>query len=142
MSANPLNDIFILFDKGKLKEQNEEQLQCLYITCTNCQGSDVFSRTKAENVTKAILAQLVRLQNDRLVEQVGKLTQVADAQKQLAQEAGEQAKNLSKQTVTLVEETVKLTQFTRGVYCLTIVLGIFAFVQIVIMLIGLFSSNH
>ena len=76
------------------------------------------------------------------MEQSGKLLEITDAQKELAQEAAKQAENLSSQTNTLVEETVKLTRFTRGVFWFTIVLGFFAFVQIVIMLIGLLSKNR
>lgn len=48
---------------------------------------------------------------------------------------------LTQQTDRLVVETVKLTDFTRGVFWLTVVLGFFAIVQIFIMLVE-YCSTH
>ena len=111
MSNHPLHDVFILFDAGKLKDQSEEQLRCLYSICVNCQGNDLFSRTKADHIAKAILGEIVRLQNDRLVEQIGKLTQVANIQTQLAADAGKQAERLIRLTWALVIVSVALLIF-------------------------------
>lgn len=60
----------------------------------------------------------------------------------LAEEANQAAIKLAEQTDRLVDETIKLTQFTRGVYWLTIALGFFAVVQIVIMLLQYSSEMH
>jgi hypothetical protein len=51
----------------------------------------------------------------------------------IAEEEAKTAEKLEQQTARLVEHTVKLTRFTRGVFWLTVILGVFAFVQIVIM---------
>jgi hypothetical protein len=97
-------------------------LLCLYNICANCQAGDVHSRTKAELISKLILGELVRRQNDRLVEQVGKLIQVADAQKHLAEDAGKQAQNL-------LNQTDKLVRLTWGLVAVSVALLVFAIVQ-------------
>jgi hypothetical protein len=79
---------------------------------------------------------------DELNRQTTKLIEVAHAQKQLAEEGGKHAKNLSEQTDRLVNETVKLTKFTRGVYWLTFILGLFALIQIIVMLFEYFSQSR
>lgn len=71
---------------------------------------------------------------DELNKQTNKLVEVANAQKQLAEEAGKQAVDLSKQIDRLVQETIALTEFTRVLVWLTVFIGIFAIIQIVIML--------
>jgi hypothetical protein len=155
MSNNPLQDVFDLFDAGKLKDQNEVVLERLYNTCVNCQGNELFSRTKADHIAKAILSQMARLQNEKLAEQVVKLTQVADAQKQLAIEAGNRSEELTKQTNKLVEvanaqkqlaedagkqatiltnQTGKLIRLTWGLVALSVALLVFALAQTAIMI--------
>lgn len=111
MSNYPLNDVFELFDKGKLTEQNDEQLLYFYKICANCQPGDSFSHTKADLVAKLIIAELFRLQNDRLVKQVSKLETVAAEQKQLAVDAGKQTQNLIRLTVALILVSVGLLAF-------------------------------
>jgi hypothetical protein len=94
----------------------------------------------AEDAKKS--SEKLAAQTDALAEHVKNLVEIADAQKQLANEASKQAENLSNQTTRLVDETVKLTGFKRGVYWFTVVIGFFAFVQIVIMLFEYFSKTH
>ena len=76
------------------------------------------------------------------MEHIGKLLEITEAQKQLAQEAGRQAENLTKQTDKLVSETIKLTQFTKTLVWLTIAVFVSAIVQIVIMLFEYSSHSH
>ncbi|HTV43105.1 MAG TPA: hypothetical protein VMF08_21250 [Candidatus Sulfotelmatobacter sp.] len=61
---------------------------------------------------------------------------------QIAEEANNAAIKLSEQTDRLVDETLKLTRFTRRVYWLTVALGFFAVVQIIIMFFQYFSEAH
>jgi hypothetical protein len=56
---------------------------------------------------------------DRLLQQTTKLV--------------EHSETLTKQTDRLVQYTVELTRFTKGVFWLTVILGVIALVQIVIM---------
>jgi hypothetical protein len=88
-----------------------------------------------------LLAEDAEKSADKLAAQTDKLLGVANAQKQLAEEAGKQAKNLSEQTGRLVGETLILRQFTKGVFWLTIILAVFAAVQIGIMLFDLFKTR-
>ena len=126
MSNYPLNDVFTLYDAGKLKDQNEEQLRRIHNICLNCQTGDVFTRNKTEHIAHAVLGELARIQNDRLVEQVGKLTKVADDQKQIAQESGKQAEQL-------LNQTNKLVGLTWALFIASIALLLFSAVQTSIM---------
>lgn len=56
-------------------------------------------------------------------------------QVRLSEEAEKTATKMATQTDRLVEDTIKLTRFTRGVFWLTVVLAFFAVVQIIIMAI-------
>jgi hypothetical protein len=60
----------------------------------------------------------------------------------LAEDAANTADKLSQQTDRLVDETVKLTRFTKGLLWLTIAIAFFAFVQIVIMVFEYSSKIH
>ena len=65
MSSNPLQDVFTLFDSGKLKEQNEDQLRRIHQVCASCQGHDLYSQNKAKEVAKAALLELDMRQKDK-----------------------------------------------------------------------------
>lgn len=71
-------------------------------------------------------------QTEKLAEQIKKLLEIADAQKQLAYESAKHTKNLSTQTKLLVRETIILRKFTKGVFWLTVILAILTATLIVI----------
>jgi DNA anti-recombination protein RmuC len=98
-------------------------------------------RERAEVALDIRLAEDAEKSTEKLAEQIEKLLEIADAQKQLAEESGKQAKNLAEQTGRLVGETLILRQFTKGVFWLTIILAVFAAVQIGIMLFDLFKAR-
>ena len=65
---------------------------------------------------------------DRLLQQTEKLVQHSE--------------KLTQQTDRLVQYTVELTRFTKGVFWLTVVLGVFALIQIVIMVFEYCSKTR
>jgi hypothetical protein len=64
MSDHPLQDLFNLYDGGKLPSQNDEQLRCLHNVCVNCQGNDLHSRTKAEHIAR-VIEELIRANGEK-----------------------------------------------------------------------------
>jgi len=96
-----------------------------------------------KKLTEAANAQIgLPQQIENLVTIASVQADIAKFQAQLADESAKEAKNLSEQTDRLVQETIKLVDFTRGVYWLTFILGIFALVQIVVMIFQYFSQIH
>jgi hypothetical protein len=69
-------------------------------------------------------------------------TATASLDVRLGEEAAKQADNMSEQVDRLVQETVKLTRFTRGVFWFTIALWVFGGIQIVLMLLEYCSKAH
>jgi CTP-dependent riboflavin kinase len=143
----PLFGKFKPLEKVKLDPKAAEGIRNISesIQAINQSKAEMFRRTKAAAEAQIALPEQI----ERLNQQTGELLKIADAQKQLAEEAGKQAKNLSEQTDRLVQETIKLTGFTQGVYWLTIALVFFALVQIapsvvqtIVMLFEYFSKNH
>ena len=85
-----------------------------------------------------LLAEDTEKSSNELTKQTGKLVEVANAQKQLSEEAGKQAENLSNQTTRLVNETIKLTRFTKTLIWLTVAVVTSAIIQIGLMCFDLF----
>jgi len=109
----------------------------------NSQAIQQTQKNAGQRIRSALEAQIALPEQVELLNrQTGELLKIAEAQKQLAEEAGKQADNLSKQTDRLVQETVTLTKLTGGLYWLTFILGVLAAIQIFIMLFDYFSKNH
>lgn len=60
----------------------------------------------------------------------------------LAEDADKIADKLTKQTDRLVAETITLSRFTKGLFWFTVVIAIFALVQIAIMVLDYASKNN
>ena len=86
-----------------------------------------------DEVGKLVIIANAQIEIAKAQKQLGEdLLKISDAQKQLAEQSGKESKNLSEQTKRLVDETVILRRFTKGVFWLTVVISVFTLVQIII----------
>src|SRR6266446_4119533 len=124
-----INKALADFQAGKLPDYSLADLRSMSAGCV------VFIQNRdpdAVHLKSAIDDEIRRKETqesaDRLLHQTEKLVQHSE--------------KLTQQTDRLVQSTSDLTRFTKGVFCLTVVLGIFAFVQIAIMVFEYCSKTR